>query len=214
MSISITEGKYKTEDSYELSEDYVENILCRVFPERTDRYFPAKSRLIGDGSWIMVIRSVPVDPIFRPLRYHIYWATPCLASKNMDGFDKYGRYKIEIHVLASDDSGRFDIVGLFPDEYMVVSEKFLNESIELGEYQLQPSFYSADSTFSLPLIEKGKTLVEEERDIIRSLMLDGLTEHQACQEYFLYTHVNDNNVGVLYVPTKEMLLDLQNTFGE
>lgn len=44
---------------------------------------------------------------------------------------------------------------------------------------------AADAGMNTELIEKGRALCEEERETIWGEQLDGLTETQACEEYFL-----------------------------
>lgn len=55
---------------------------------------------------------------------------------------------------------------------------------------------------------------EEEREVIWALQLDGLTETQACEEYFLTKHTDYNNFSICYIPNKEVFAQCVAVFGE
>lgn len=63
------------------------------------------------------------------------------------------------------------------------------------------------------MTKEGRSLTEEEREIIMALMLDGLTEQQACEEYFLTHHTETQNVSICYLPDAEIMCELQRVFG-
>jgi hypothetical protein len=46
-----------------------------------------------------------------------------------------------------------------------------------------------------------------------ALQLDGLTETQACEEYFLSRHTDKDNMNIWYYPTSETLKEIQKIFG-
>lgn len=63
-------------------------------------------------------------------------------------------------------------------------------------------------------VNKGRALCEEEREIIWAMQLDGLTETQACEEYFLTKHTEYNNFSICYIPNKEVFAECVAVFGE
>jgi len=52
-------------------------------------------------------------------------------------------------------------------------------------------------------------LSEEERECIWAFQLDGLTEMQACEEYFLSRHVDYNNANICYLPNRKLQKQLE-----
>lgn len=150
---------------------------------------------VYSGAWVLVKCSVPVaNP---PQVYGIYWATP---EK-----DEYGRQKVKIHTPEE--------VCLLNYEYTVISDKRLKEYIEFG-YFLKDYEIQHDEPLNIKLIERGRALCEEEREIIHALMLDGLTEQQACEEYYYTHHTDNSNTGRCYLPTPELLEQIIAVFGE
>jgi len=196
--------KYGSEvtKSYQLTDDYVER-LGSYEPYSTDTeiaYRPPTHKQVGSGSWVMIIKDVPVRD-YKPKLWFIYWAVPCKDSLHCDGYEKGGRYKLDI--LVGGDDGTFDTVSIFPHEYMVLDELNLQKILEEGAYSLREIYDNSKEDMNMELIEKGRSLTEEEREVIWALQLDGLSENQACSEYFNSRHVDKSNSGLMYVPDKE-----------
>ena len=64
------------------------------------------------------------------------------------------------------------------------------------------------------ILEKGRSLVEEEREIIWALMLDGLSESAACGEYIHGRHIDTSNRGMYFRPNNDVLKEIVAMFGE
>lgn len=73
---------------------------------------------------------------------------------------------------------------------------------------------NAEQPLNMKLINEGRNLVEEEREIIWALMLEGLTEQQACEEYFLTHHIDYQNTDICYLPTSKILVEAMAVFRE
>lgn len=160
-----------------------------------DDYEP--SRDVGEGSWVMVKCTVPVEESVRPKVYGIYWAVPERDPGN--------RQKVKIWTP--------DEVCLLNYEYIVVSDEML-EIFKDGGYSLVELGDTPRSIASLELLEQGRNLCEEEREIIWAYQLDGLTEQQACEEYFFSRHTDESNKGLAYMPNKNALAMMVWYFGE
>jgi len=201
------------ENSYRLTKEYMDTEEFEYFlGGMNDRmaYCPPENKLVYNGSWIMVIQPIPTK--VKPVVWGIYWATPCNESINFDGFDKYGRYKVEI--MVTDEQQNIHTVGLFPHEYIRLDEVLFQELLDTNGYILNNLGFSPRKTpINLELIEKGRSLTEDERAIIWSLQLDGLTEHQACEEYFYSRHRPEENPTIWYCPTDEFAEFMENQFG-
>ena len=156
-----------------------------------------KDKDIGCGAWVLVKCKIPVDERVRPQTYGIYWGIP--------KEDSYGRQKIAIYTPTE--------VCLLNHEYSVISEEHLNDYREMG-YFLKDYGLDQKEPLNLEILDKGRSLCEEERDCIRALMLDGLTEQQACEEYFFAHHTDRGNLGLCYLPTPELLSEIVSYFGE
>lgn len=154
-------------------------------------------RDVGSGAWVLVKCKIPVDETVRPQTYGIYWAVPKR--------DAYGRQKVAVYTPTE--------VCLLNHEYSVISEENLQLYIEEGYYLVDYGINDKEP-MNIELLEKGRSLCDEERDIIRALMLDGLTEQQACEEYYYCHHTDDERIGLCYLPTAEMLEEIIGTFGE
>lgn len=152
---------------------------------------------VGNGAWVLVKCRVPVAEAVRPQVYGIYWATPAE--------DKWGRQKVTIYTPT--------VVCLLNREYSVVSEERLQEYRECG-YFLRDYGIEHKDPLTLKMVEQSRALCEDERSIIWALMLDGLTESQACEEYYLSHHTDVENVGRCYLPTAELLAEIVAMFGE
>lgn len=98
-------------------------------------------------------------------------------------------------------------------EYSVISEERLKEYKEKG-YYLRDYSIEKEEPLNMKLIEQGRSLSEEEREIIWALQLDGLTEQQACEEYFYSHHTNFEHKGCCYLPTEELLKKIVAVFGQ
>jgi hypothetical protein len=197
------DGSYKLTDEYLDMRDDVEHHS----DDQTQAYRPPMRKQVGSGAWIMVIREVPVSNDFRPSMWGIYWANTCEESKNQDGFDAGGRYKVTI-LVKHQEQNRFENVSLFPHEYVVVPEDQLKEDTENGYFTMQPIQYNVTEEINMDLIMRGRELTEDERSIIWSFQLEGLSETQACQQYFFSRHSERENKQVWYKPSQELVDEL------
>lgn len=102
---------------------------------------------------------------------------------------------------------------IFPDEYSILTPERLEEYKQAGWY-LQEINAKAEQPLNMEIINDGRALVEEEREIIWALMLEGLTEQQACEEYFLTHHTDYQNTEICYLPAQEILAEAIAIFGE
>lgn len=152
---------------------------------------------IGSGSWVLIKTRIPVDERFRPQTYGIYWAIP--------HEDRYKRQMVKIYTPHE--------VCLTNWEYTVISDERLQEYKEMG-YFLNEINAKYEEPLNINLIEKGRSICEEEREIIWALQVDGLTEQQACEEYFFTHHTDAQNISVCYLPTPELLKQIVACFGE
>ncbi len=178
--------------------------------------------LITSGNWVMIIKNIPVSKYLAPQLYGIYWAVPYMREgkagikdklgnwsgteiKNLVGVDEYGRQCAKIYTPNE--------VKIFPDEYSILTPERLEEYKQAGWY-LQEVNANAEQPLNMEIINGGRALVEEEREIIWALMLEGLTEQQACEEYFLTHHTDYQNTDICYLPTSEILAEAMAIFGE
>ena len=204
-------------DEYGFKRDYVD-----VWGKNSSREIRNESTLITTGKWVMITKSLPVAESAAPQLYGIYWAVPFTREgkagikdkhgfycgeeiKNLVGVDEYGRQCAVIYTPQE--------VRIFPDEYSILTPERLEEYKQAGWY-LQETNARAAQPFNFELINDGRALVEEEREIIWALMLEGLTEQQACEEYFLTHHTDYENTKICYLPTKEILAEAMAVFGE
>lgn len=170
----------------------------------------------------MIIKSLPVSDAVAPQLYGIYWAVPFVCEGKAGTKDKLGHWSgTEIKTLVGvDEYGRQCAkiytpheVKIFPDEYSILTPERLEEYKQAGWY-LQEVNAKAEQPLNMDIINDGRALVEEEREIIWALMLEGLTEQQACEEYFLTHHTDYQNTNICYLPTKEILAEAMAVFGE
>lgn len=152
---------------------------------------------VGSGAWVLVKCKIPVSENERPQTYGIYWAIPAP--------DTYGRQKVRIYTPYE--------VCLLNWEYKVISEERLQEYKECG-YYLRDYGVPKSDPLTMKLVEKGKHLTEEEREIIFALQLDGLSEQQACEEYFLSHHNDYEKKGYCYLPDADTLSVIEACFGK
>ena len=152
---------------------------------------------IGSGSWVLIKSRIPVDERVRPQTYGIYWAIP--------HEDRYGRQMVKVYTPEE--------VCLLNYEYAVISEERLEEYKAMG-YHLKECNAKYSEPLNLELLEAGRSLCEEEREIIWALQLDGLTESQACEEYFLSHHTEADNINLCYLPDQETLKEIEAVFGK
>ena len=199
-------------DEYGFKRNYVD-IWGDGSRERRD-----ERTLITSGNWVMIIKSLPVSDAIAPQIYGIYWAVPFVREgkaavevgsgteiKTLIGVDEYGRQCAKIYTPHE--------VKIFPDEYSILTPERLEEYKQAGWY-LQEVNTKAEQLLNLDIINDGRALVEEEREIIWALMLEGLTEQQACEEYFLTHHTDYQNTEICYLPTQEILAEAMAVFGE
>ena len=152
---------------------------------------------IGSGAWVLIKTKIPVDENVRPQTYGIYWAIPHA--------DPYNRQMVKIYTPQE--------VCLLNHEYTVISEERLQECKEMG-YFLNDIKAKYKEPLNFDLVEKGRSLCEEEREIIWALQVDGLTEQQACEEYFFTHHTDTQNINICYLPTQELLKQIVAVFGK
>lgn len=152
---------------------------------------------VGSGAWVLVTRTIPVDEYCRPQLFGIYWGIPAQ--------DQYDRQICVIHTRSD--------VTLLNHEFSVISEERLQLYREEG-WELHETGASMDRGMNMELIEKGRELSEDEREMIWALQLDGLNETQACEEYFLGKHTDYNNFSISYLPRKELFEECVAIFGE
>lgn len=170
-------------------------MLFSDYEQKNHTHYSDKN--VESGSWVLVKCRIPVDEKVRPQIYGIYWAIP--------KEDLYGRQKVAIYTPTE--------VCLLNHEYTVISKEKLQLYIEDG-YYLHDCGTTNKKPLDRNLIEQGRSLCQEEREIIDALMLDGLTEQQACEEYFYTHHVDGDNIGLCYLPTDELLKQIVAVFGE
>lgn len=204
-------------DEYGFKQDYVD-----VWGMNSSRQIRDERTLITAGNWVMIIKSLPVAADARPQIYGIYWAVPYtrvgkvgvksknegyigVETKTLIGVDEYGRQCATIYTPQE--------VRIFPDEYSILTPERLEEYKQAGWY-LQEISAKAAQPLNMEIVNDGRALVEEEREVIWALMLDGLTEQQACEEYFLTHHTDYQNTSICYLPTTEILAEATAVFGE
>lgn len=202
----------------------INQLLQEISDDICDNYckYRDESTLITSGNWVMVIKSLPVSDAVAPQLYGIYWAVPFVREgkagtknklgqwsgteiKTLVGVDEYGRQCAKIYTPHE--------VKIFPDEYSILTPERLEEYKQAGWY-LQEINAKAEQPLNMEIINDGRALVEEEREIIWALMLEGLTEQQACEEYFLTHHTDYQNTEICYLPTLEILAEATAVFGE
>lgn len=204
-------------DEYGFKRNYMD-----AWGEDSSRERRDERTLITEGMWVMIIKSLPVAADAAPQLYGIYWAVPYTREGKAGIKDKTGFYcGTEIkHLVGVDEYGRQcatiytpQEVKIFPDEYSILQPERLEEYKQAGWY-LQEINAKAAQPLNMELINDGRALVEEEREIIWALMLEGLTEQQACEEYFLTHHTDYQNTEICYLPTPEILAEVCAVFGE
>lgn len=151
---------------------------------------------VGSGAWVMVTRTVPVAEFCRPQLYGIYWGVPAQ--------DRFDRQICVIHTQSD--------VTLLNHEFSVVSEERLQLYREEG-WEIHETGVSTEGGMNMELIERGRELSEDEREMIWALQLDGLNETQACEEYFLGRHTDYNNFSISYLPQKAVFEECVAIFG-
>lgn len=149
-----------------------------------------------NGAWVLITRTVPVVEYARPHLFGIYWGIP-----KQDRFD---RQVCVIHTTKD--------VTLLNHEFTVIDEERLQLYREEG-WELHETKANVSEPLNLELIEKGRSLSEEEREVIWALQLDGLSESQACEEYFLTKHTDYNNNNICYIPNSEVYKECVAMFG-
>ena len=152
---------------------------------------------VKNGSWVLITRQVPVAEHCKPHLFGIYWGVPKQ--------DKFDRQICVIHTTED--------VTLLNHEFTVIDDERLKIYREEG-WELHETHAEADNHMDMELIEKGRNLCEEEREVIMALQLDGLSETQACEEYFLSRHTDFNNYSICYIPRKEVFEYCVSVFGE
>jgi hypothetical protein len=175
------------------------------YHQSREHYDPYRD--VGNGHWIVVMKELPIAEFAKPPVFAIFWAVPYPLGNNNKkiGWDQYGRQMVLIHYHNQD-------VSMFTDEYILATDEIVEQCVKEGWYIVE-----SNSTVTVPLnmeiIAAGKDLVEEEREIIMAFQLDGLTEQQACEEYFLTKHTDYNNSNIAYYPPKDKQNELISIFG-
>lgn len=153
---------------------------------------------VNNGSWVLITRTIPVIDNAKPVLYGIYWGVP--------NEDKAGRQTCRIRTTE-------DIV-LLNHEYTVISEERLNEYKEIGwELDSVQNTTAEHKSLDIKMIEKGRSLCEEEREVIWALQMDGLNEEQACEEYFFSRHTDESNYTICFLPNEEVKRQIYSVFG-
>jgi len=152
---------------------------------------------VKNGAWVLITRQVPVEEHAKPHLFGIYWGVPKQ--------DKFDRQVCVIHTTED--------VTLLNHEFTVIDEEKLKIYREEG-WELHETHGSTEQPLDMALIEQGRSLCEEERETIWALQLDGLSEMQACEEYFLSKHTDYNNYSICYIPNKDVFEYCVSVFGE
>ena len=150
---------------------------------------------VGNGAWVLITRTIPIATYAQPHVYGIYWGIPHT--------DSYDRLCCKIFTT--------ETVVLLNHEYVVISEQKLSEYKSEG-WELRENT-RATVPLNIEVIENGRNLCDEERDVIYALMLDGLTEEQACEEYFLCHHTEADNYSICYIPNEKIFEQIIDMFG-
>lgn len=151
---------------------------------------------VKSGSWVLITRQIPVAEHVKPHLFGIYWGVPKQ--------DKFDRQVCVIHTTED--------VTLLNHEFTVIDEEKLQIYREEG-WELHETHGATEQALDMELIEKGRELCEEEREIIWALQLDGLSEIQACEEYFFTKHTDYNNYSICYIPNKKVYAECISVFG-
>lgn len=178
------------------------------------------SAFIATGSWVLIANPVPVAKDIAPQTYGIYYALPFQYETQVTESDSRGNPKtVRKTVIGVDQYGRQcaviytpQEVKIFPDEYRILTPERLEEYKQAGWY-MQETQAEVRIPLNLDIISRGRALSEDDRETIWALMLDGLTEQQACEEYFLAHHGEYQNTGICYLPTETILAELAAAFG-
>lgn len=175
----------KYRERYEKSGLYDTNMEYR---EETD---------VKNGAWVLITRQVPVAETCKPHLFGIYWGIP-----KQDSFDR------QVCVIHTTED-----VTLLNHEFTVIDEERLQIYKEEG-WELHETAAKAKQGLNMELIEAGRALSEEEREVIMALQLDGLSETQACEEYFLSRHTDYSNSTICFLPRKDVYEMCVAAFGE
>ncbi len=207
------ETSYRYTDTYLDSQAYERREHLGGYKERMAVRCPPEKDVAG-GAWVMITRSIPVEQRFKPMKWGVYWATPCTDSRGNDGYDASGRYKAEVLIRDPNSISDTSQVGIFPHEYLVMSEDLMQGLVhESNGYTLQQIMADPNTGMTLDLIEQGRALTEDERSIIWAFQVDGLLEIHACQEYFLGRHIQTENRLIWYCPTDECIVYMEDNFS-
>lgn len=156
----------------------------------------SKESDVGTGAWVLITRQAPVEEKAKPKLFGIYWGIP-----------KQDRYDRQVCIIHTSED-----VTLLNHEFTVIDEEKLKVYREEG-WEVHETAAKAPEGMNLELVEKGRSLCEEERETIWALQLDGLSETQACEEYFLSKHTDYNNYSICYIPRKEVFEECVAVFG-
>lgn len=152
---------------------------------------------VKSGAWVLITRQIPVAEHCKPHLFGIYWGVPKQ--------DNYDRQVCMVHTTED--------VTLLNHEFTVIDDESLKIYREEG-WELHETNAKRDAGINMKLIEKGRALCEEEREVIWAMQLDGLTETQACEEYFLSKHRDYNNFSICYIPNRQVFAECVAVFGE
>lgn len=152
---------------------------------------------VQSGAWVLITRQVPVEEKCKPQLFGIYWGTP-----KQDRFDR------QVCVIHTTED-----VTLLNHEFTVIDEERLQIYKKEG-WELHETAAEVEQGLNMELLEAGRALSEEEREVIMALQLDGLNETQACEEYFLSRHTDYSNSTICFLPRKEVYEMCVAVFGE
>lgn len=151
---------------------------------------------VGNGSWVLITRTIPIAEYAKPKVFGIYWGIP--------NEDTFGRQTCIIHTKED--------VTLLNHEFVTIDEEKLKEYRQQG-WEMH-EIGCVERKINTEMLEAGRSLCEEEREIIWALQVDGLTEDQACEEYFLTKHTDYNNATICYIPHEDVYKQIHEYYGE
>lgn len=177
---------------------------------------------VGSGAWVYIANSPPVAARAKPLRHYIYWAIPVQSNLTVEYYDSGTRQYIRLQGVCVGRDQYFrqavkvmttEEVTLFTDEYSIVPEENLEEYRKIG-YEMIPTGIATEETIDTALIEKGRVLCEEERELIWALQLDGLSESAACGEYFHGKYIDVSGRNMFYRPNSDLYKRIVEMYGD
>ena len=197
VSIGLTRSVMRDDKEFEEYEQQSQEFNARM--QRIDE----KREASGQNAMLEQVRTWQQEQDTEPDKYAVFDTMSADWGGEEDGFVLY-----EI----PEEYSRTDVT-LLNHEFTVIDDERLKVYREEG-WELHENMAAADAGMNTELIEKGRALCEEERETIWAMQLDGLTETQACEEYFLTKHTEYNNFSICYIPNKEVFAECVAVFGE